>query len=189
MNLNRNILSKEKNEVKSKQSTTVPKDNSISASDVDSDGSADRLLANQSSDDESALADEIQTISPGDYIEYYDETFVRGDPRSMKVTQVLKLTNPADHYCFLADLYPLKRDSIVKIKSKLLPNGEQEPFADGLTLKTKNYRFADTGYFKGPEKTKTMRELQKEFKKIMIKHLQILIRALKVQERNRQLLS
>ena len=96
---------------------------------------------NMDSNDSSKAADVIHTISPGDYIEYYDKTIVRGRPKAMKTTQVLHFNGTGDHFTFLDDFYLLNRDSLVKIVSKLLPNGKQEIFEQGRLMKVKKHQF------------------------------------------------
>ena len=117
------------------------------------------------SDESSALAEEIQTISPGDIIMYYDERIVRGRKDCMKTTTVLKLTLDRKVKVYLDDYYPLNRDSQVKILYKLLKNGKYEPFTNGREMSFKKYRFKETNYFEGKKKVPSYKELQKQFRK------------------------
>ena len=79
-------------------------------------------MANEDTDDESLLADEKHTISPGDIIEYHDETIVYGKDNAMKRTQVMHLCKASKGYMYLDDAYCLNRDTRVKVLYKYSGN-------------------------------------------------------------------
>ena len=140
-------------------------DTSNDSNGEDSDAQLRNFFNVEDSDESSALAEEIQTICPGDIIRYYDERWVRGRKECMKTTTVLKLTLDSERKVYLDDYYPLNRDSKVKILYKLLKNGQYEPFTNGREMSFKKYRFKETNYFKGKKKAPSYKELQEQFQK------------------------
>ena len=123
-----------------------------------SDDEVNDFFRMSDSDESSALADEIQTISPGDIIEHYDERVVRGRPDANKQTMVLNIQSTTNDRLYLKDYYPIKRDSEVKIISKLQENGERVPFQHGTLMKMKKYHTKETVFVFNSTR-RTMREI------------------------------
>ena len=115
---------KSTNHAKEVKKVVIDKENEtrsklVEGGDEDSTSSSQlqRLVNNEDTPTSSQDEHPSHTISPGDIIEYYDETRVKGTTRSYVQSQVLKLNPSEDFYCYLTTNYPLTKDSLVKIIS------------------------------------------------------------------------
>ena len=112
----------------------------------ETDEAINSLMQGIDSDSSSALADVIQEISPGDIVQYYDETKVRGRPDAMITTLVQNLTDATNHFVYLESMYPLQRDTPIRIVSKLQKDGTYLTFEDSQLISAKKYHYKETGY-------------------------------------------
>ena len=133
----------------------------------ETDEAIDNLMNGINSDASSELADDIHEISPGDIVQYYDETKVRGRPDAMKTTLVEHLTDEKNHFVYLESMYPLQRDTPIRIVSKLQKDGTYVTFKESQLMPAKKYHYKETGYYKKQERPKSLRQFQKELDDII----------------------
>ena len=107
------------------------------SSGIETDEAIENLMKGIDSDASSELADEIHEISAGDIIQYYDETKVRGRPDAMKTTLVERLTDKSNHFVSLESMYPLQRDTPIRIVSKLQEDGTYVTFKESQLMPAK----------------------------------------------------
>ena len=108
-----------------------------------SDNEVEEFFDNESSD-ESAIAEVTQTISPGDIIEFYNETFVKGHKHSYEQVMVTAIKSKEEVYISFDAAYFMSPLTEVRILAKLQNDGTYLPFKGSTVLYMKNYNFKES---------------------------------------------